>query len=83
MYLNIHYNTFIGTTNYITVVARISDSPSAAVLVADLIRLVPIAKEKEDYIPEAANAFFFKSPSIIYESRIEAFNKLVEWLGVT
>ena len=38
-------------------------------------------KKKGDYIPEAAHAFYFKSPSIMYKSRIEAFNKLVKWLN--
>ncbi len=81
MYLNIHYRTFAGTQNYITVTAQISDSPSASVLIGDLIRIVPIAKKKGDYIPEEANAFYFKSPKIIYKSRIEAFNRLIEWLN--
>ena len=80
MYLNIFYRTFAGTTNFITVTAEISDSPSASVLAADLIRLVPIAKEKGDYVPIEPNAFYFKSPPKIYPSRIEAFNRLLDWL---
>ena len=80
MYLNIHYRTFAGTQNYITVTAQISDSPSASVLIGDLVRLVPIAKKKGDYIPEEANAFYFKSPKTIYQSRIEAFNRMLEWM---
>ena len=81
MYLNILYRTFAGTTNSITVTAKISDSPSASVLAADLIRLVPIAKEKGDYIPVEPNAFYFKNPPKISPSRIEAFNNLLKWLG--
>jgi myo-inositol-1-phosphate synthase len=80
MYLNILYRTFAGTTNFITITAEISDSPSASVLAADLIRLVPLAKEKEDYVPVEPNAFYFKSPPKIFPSRIEAFDNLVKWL---
>ncbi len=80
LYLNIIYRTFAGTTNSVTVTAEISDSPSASVLAADLIRLVPIAKGKGDFVPIQPNAFFFKSPPQMYPSRIEAFNGLLEWL---
>jgi len=80
LYLNIFYRTFAGTTNFITVTAQISDSPSASVLAADLIRLVPIAKEKGDFVPVEPNAFYFKSPPKIYPSRVEAFNRMLEWL---
>lgn len=80
VYLNIHYQTFAGTRNYITVTAQISDSPSASVLIGDLIRLVPLAKKKGDYVPEEANAFYFKSPKKIYDSRIDAFNRLLKWI---
>ncbi len=80
LYLNIIYRTFAGTINSLTVTAEISDSPSASVLAADLIRLVPIAKEKKDYVPVEPNAFYFKSPPKIYPSRIESFNQLLSWL---
>jgi myo-inositol-1-phosphate synthase len=80
LYLNIMYRTFAGTTNFLTVTAEISDSPSACVLAADLIRLVPLAKEKKDYVPIEPNAFYFKSPPRIFPSRIESFNRLLEWL---
>ncbi len=80
MYLNILYRTFAGTMNSLTVTAKISDSPSASVLAGDLIRLVPVAKEKGDYVPLAANGFYFKSPPKVYPSRIEAFNRTLEWL---
>jgi len=80
LYLNIMYRTFAGTTNSLTVTAEISDSPSASVLAADLIRLVDVAKEKEDYVPIEPNAFYFKSPPKIFPSRIESFNKLLAWL---
>jgi len=80
MYLNILYRTFAGTTNSITVTAEISDSPSASVLAADLIRLVPLAREKGDFVPLEPNGFYFKSPPKVYPSRIEAFNNLLRWL---
>ncbi len=80
MYLNILYRTFAGTMNSLTVTAKISDSPSASVLAADLIRLVPLAKQKGDYVPLAPNGFYFKSPPKVFPSRIEAFNTMLEWL---
>lgn len=80
LYLNVMYRTFAGTTNFVTVTAEISDSPSACVLAADLIRLVPVAKQKKDYVPIEPNAFYFKSPPRIFPSRIESFNRLLEWL---
>lgn len=80
LYLNIMYRTFAGTVNSVTVTAEISDSPSASVLAADLIRLVPIAKRKGDFVPIEPNAFYFKSPPEIFPSRIEAFNRLLGWL---
>ncbi|MDP6626605.1 MAG: hypothetical protein QGG50_01795 [Methanopyri archaeon] len=81
MYMNIHYNTFAGTTNFITITARISDSPSASVLLADMIRLVPLAKEKGDFVPQDLSAFFFKSGPVLFPSRIEAFNRILTWIG--